>query len=71
MGLAACKHHIFDLKRTAVSNAGPTFYDNVTMSSDYNFVYTIPMEIGTPAQTGEIMVDINYPGTIIWGKQTT
>lgn len=71
ISLASCNHHVFDLKRTAVPSPVLTYYDNITMSSGQNFVYTVPMNIGTPAQYGELMVDINYPATIIWGYNTS
>ncbi len=41
-------------------------YDNITMFQEDNFVYTIPVEVGTPYQHGNVMVDINYPATIIF-----
>ena len=38
----AGESHTFGLKKTNVGayNGGPTYYDNVTQSSEYNFVYT-------------------------------
>ena len=46
-------------------------YDNITMFQEDNFVYTIPVEIGTPYQRGNVMVDINYPATIIFTETYT
>ena len=40
-------HHVFKLEKTP-ANQGVYYYDNITMFQEDNFVYTIPVEIGTP-----------------------
>jgi len=57
------------LKKTDLS-ATPTYYDNITQTSDENFLYTALIELGTPAQNAEVLVDINYPLTIIFNNDT-
>lgn len=42
----------------------------MTQTSELNYLYTMPMEMGTPAQAADILIDINYPATIIWTQET-
>jgi len=70
LSASAADAHAFGLKRTNLGASGSTYYDNVTQSSDLNFVYTAEIQLGTPAQTAEVLVDINYPTTIIFENAT-
>lgn len=54
-----------------MGDSSSTYYDNVTQTSTDNFVYTAMIELGTPAQKAEVIVDINYPTTIIFADDTT
>lgn len=42
----------------------------MTQTSTENFVYTALIELGTPAQNAEVIVDINYPTTVIFSNET-
>ena len=65
----ASAQHTFALKKTDLG-ATPTYYDNITQTSTENFVYTALIELGDPAQEAEVIVDINYPTTIIFNNDT-
>jgi hypothetical protein len=53
------------------TNNGLSYYDNTTQTTPYNYVYTVPIQIGTPGQTAGLIVDINVPTTIIFSTTTT
>jgi hypothetical protein len=50
LSVTAQDGHVFHMKRTPLGASDSTYYDNVTQSSDLNFVYTAEIQIGTPAQ---------------------
>lgn len=41
--------HVFNLSKTPLQDVKNTYYDNITQSSDVNFVYTVEIGMGTPA----------------------
>lgn len=69
MSSVASAQHTFALKKTDLG-ATPTYYDNITQTSTENFVYTALIELGDPPQEAEVIVDINYPTTVIFTNAT-
>jgi len=46
------------------------FDDTVVQDSDVNYLYTAAISIGTgsPNQTADFLIDINYPVSVVWPK---